>query len=85
MSVSAAFRSGQTARPRPGAGVVFARHRGLLTAVGVFLLLFALVNAISAGHLTYFDISFMASGSATLVRMWQPGLAVEYGGDRART
>ena len=66
MSVSAAFRSEHTARARPGAAIVFARHRGLLTAIAVFLLLFALVNSISAGRLTYFDISFMASGAATL-------------------
>jgi ribose transport system permease protein len=66
VSVSAAYRSEHTARLRPSAGVVFARHRGLLTAVAVFFLLFALVNAISAGRLTYFDISFMASGAATL-------------------
>ena len=66
MTVSAAFRSDHTARPRPSAAIVFARHRGLLTAVAVFLLLFALVNSISAGHLSYFDISFMASGAATL-------------------
>ena len=66
MSVSAAFRSDHTARARPSAAVVFARHRGLLTAVAAFLLLFALVNSISAGHLSYFDISFMASGAATL-------------------
>jgi len=66
VSVSAAFRSEHTARPRPGAAIVFARHRGLLTAVAVFLLLFVLVNSINAGHLTYFDISFMASGAATL-------------------
>jgi ribose transport system permease protein len=66
VSVSAAFRSEHTARARPDAAIVFARHRGLLTAIAVFLLLFALVNAISAGRLTYFDISFMASGAATL-------------------
>ena len=66
MTVSAAFRSDHTARPRPSAAIVLARHRGLLTAVAVFLLLFALVNSISAGHLSYFDISFMASGAATL-------------------
>ena len=46
--------------------MLVARYRGLLTAMAVFALLFALVNAISAGHLSYFDISFMASGSATL-------------------
>ena len=45
---------------------MFARHRGLLTAIAVFLLLFALVNSIGAGRLTYFDIGFMASGAATL-------------------
>jgi ribose transport system permease protein len=66
VSVSAAFRSEHTARARPGAGIVFARHRGLLTAIAVFLLLFALVNSIGAGRLTYFDIGFMASGAATL-------------------
>ena len=66
MSVSAAFRSEHTARARPGAGIVFARHRGLLTAIAVFLLLFALVNSIGAGRLTYFDIGFMASAAATL-------------------
>jgi ribose transport system permease protein len=64
--ISTAFRSDHTARPRPGAAIMLARHRGLLTAVAVFLLLFALVNSISAGHLSYFDISFMASGAATL-------------------
>lgn len=46
--------------------MLFARHRGLITAVVVFILLFVLVNSISAGHLTYFDISFMAAGAATL-------------------
>ena len=66
MSVSAALRSEPAAQRRPGAGVLFARHRGLVTAVAVFILLFALVNSISAGHLTYFDISFMAAGAATL-------------------
>ncbi|HLJ72327.1 MAG TPA: ABC transporter permease [Roseiarcus sp.] len=46
--------------------MLLGRHRGLITAAAVFVLLFVLVNAISAGHLTYFDISFMASGGATL-------------------
>ena len=66
MSVSAAFRSEHTWGARPDAAIVLARHRGLLTAIAVFLLLFAFVNVISAGRLTYFDISFMASGAATL-------------------
>ena len=66
MNVSAALRSEQANSRRPGAGVLFARHRGLITAVVVFIFLFLLVNSISAGHLSYFDISFMASGAATL-------------------
>ena len=66
MNVSAALRSEPVTRRRPGASVLFARHRGLITAVVVFILLFVLVNSISAGHLSYFDISFMASGGATL-------------------
>ena len=66
MNVSAALRSEQATSRRLGAGVLFARHRGLITAVVVFIFLFLLVNSISAGHLSYFDISFMASGAATL-------------------
>jgi ribose transport system permease protein len=66
VSVSAALRSEAAVPRRPSAGVLFARHRGLITAVVVFILLFVLVNSISAGHLTYFDISFMAAGAATL-------------------
>jgi ribose transport system permease protein len=66
VSVSAALRSESSVPRRPSAGVLFARHRGLITAVVVFGLLFVLVNSISAGHLTYFDISFMAAGAATL-------------------
>jgi ribose transport system permease protein len=66
MNVSAALCSEQATSRRPGAGVLFARHRGLITAVVVFIFLFLLVNSISAGHLSYFDISFMASGAATL-------------------
>jgi ribose transport system permease protein len=66
VSISATVRSSNGTHQRPSAGVLVARYRGLLTAIAVFLLLFALVTAISAGHLSYFDISFMASGSATL-------------------
>lgn len=66
MSVSAALRSESGGRRRPGFAVLIGRHRGLITAAAVFVLLFVLVNAISAGHLSYFDISFMASGGATL-------------------
>jgi ribose transport system permease protein len=66
VNISAALRCDSGLPRRPGAGVLFARHRGLITAVVVFILLFVLVNSISAGHLTYFDISFMAAGAATL-------------------
>jgi ribose transport system permease protein len=66
VSISAVLRSESTGARRPGASVLFARHRGLITAVAVFILLFVLVNSVSAGHLTYFDISFMAAGAATL-------------------
>ncbi|MFE0753709.1 ABC transporter permease [Inquilinus sp. NPDC058860] len=43
-----------------------ARHRGLITAITVFAVLFLVVDAINAGPLTYFDVSFLASGGATL-------------------
>jgi ribose transport system permease protein len=66
VSFSAALRSELGLRRRPSFSVLISRHRGLITAAAVFLLLFAIVNAISAGHLTYFDFSFMASGGATL-------------------
>src|SRR5207302_5693867 len=49
-----------------GLGVFLARHRGLITAVAVFIFLFLLVDWINAGPLTYFDVSFLSSGGATL-------------------
>lgn len=39
-----------------------ARNRGALIAALVFAMLLAVVDGISAGHLTYFDISFLSSG-----------------------
>ncbi|MGE3871966.1 MAG: ABC transporter permease, partial [Parvibaculaceae bacterium] len=39
-------------------------HRGVAIAAAVFLVLLAVVDLISAGPLTYFDISFLASGGA---------------------
>lgn len=42
-----------------------ATHRGVAIAAAVFLILLAVVDFISAGPLTYFDISFLASGGAT--------------------
>jgi ribose transport system permease protein len=42
-----------------------AQHRGVAVAAAVFLILLAVVDLISAGPLSYFDISFLASGGAT--------------------
>jgi ribose transport system permease protein len=44
---------------------IFAQHRGVAVAAAVFLILLAVVDLISAGPLSYFDISFLASGGAT--------------------
>ena len=44
---------------------LFASHRGVAVAAAVFLILLAIVDVISAGSLTYFDISFLSSGGAT--------------------
>ncbi len=43
-----------------------ARHRGLLTSVAVFIVLFLVVEWVNKGRLNYFDVSFMSSGGATL-------------------
>ena len=42
------------------------RSRGLLIAMAAFAALFAVVNAVSPGAISYFDISFLSSGGATL-------------------
>ena len=42
------------------------RHRGLLIACGVFLLLLAITDLVSAGPFNYFELSFLSSGGATL-------------------
>ena len=44
---------------------LLAAHRGVLIAAVVFLILLAMVDVISAGPLTYFDIGFLSSGGAT--------------------
>jgi ribose transport system permease protein len=43
-----------------------ARHQGLLIAIGVFAALFLTVDFISPGPVSYFEVSFMSSGGATL-------------------
>jgi ribose transport system permease protein len=47
-------------RLRPG------RHRGLIIATGAFVFLFLLVDMISPGPISYFEVSFLSSGGATL-------------------
>lgn len=44
----------------------FGRHQGLATSIVVFAALFFVVNLISAGPVSYFDVSFLSSGGATL-------------------
>ena len=41
------------------------RHRGALIAAAVLAILLFIVDWISAGPLTYFDVSFLSSGGAT--------------------
>ena len=43
-----------------------ARHQGLLIAIAAFAALFLTVDLISPGPVSYFEISFMSSGGATL-------------------
>lgn len=42
------------------------RHRGLLIAVGVFVIITLLLNALSAGGLSYFSVSFLSAGGTPL-------------------
>lgn len=46
--------------------MLLARHRGVVTAAAVLLGIFVVVGWINAGKLSYFDISFLSSGGATL-------------------
>ena len=52
----------RVSQDRAGAG--WSRHRGLVTAIAVFALLLATVAALGNGGLSYFDLSFLASGGA---------------------
>jgi len=54
------------ARRRAFADIRIARYRALITAMVVFAVLMVFVDQISAGPLTYFDVSFLSSGGATL-------------------
>jgi ribose transport system permease protein len=42
------------------------RHQGLIIAILAFVLLFLVVDWISAGPVSYFEVSFLSSGGATL-------------------
>lgn len=48
-----------------GLGRALAKNRGALIAAAVFAVLLFVVDRVSAGPLTYFDISFLSSGGAT--------------------
>ncbi len=54
------------ASPAPARRPDLGRAKGLLIAVGVFLVLFALVNLLSANKLGYSDFLYMSSGGLTL-------------------
>ncbi|MES1953841.1 ABC transporter permease [Salinisphaera hydrothermalis] len=43
-----------------------ARHRGLLIAIGAFVTVSVLLQTLSRGGLTYFDLSFLSAGGAPL-------------------
>lgn len=62
-----AKRGGITSRTNGGSRRIrLGRFRGLITAAVVFAVLLAIVDLISAGPLSYFDVSFLSSGGATL-------------------
>ena len=56
----------QTAAAPMRLGLSFARHRGLLTAILVFLLLFGVVNLVSPKPYSFFDFSYTSTGGGTL-------------------
>src|SRR5947208_2112590 len=44
----------------------FGRHRGLLIAIAVLIALILVNNLMSAAPMSYFEVSFLSSGGATL-------------------
>ncbi len=54
----------RAARPRQRPAM--ARHRGLLVAVGVLFVLFLIVAAITPGAFSYFELTTLSTGGATL-------------------
>ncbi|MEJ8573510.1 ABC transporter permease [Microbaculum marinum] len=63
MSEAAAIRSRSGGLLR---GIRIGRHRGLLIAIAVFAALFLFADLISPGPMTYFEVSYLSSGGATL-------------------
>lgn len=54
-------------RARPSRlGLSLARNRGLIVVVAVFVALLSFIMAITPGPFSYFEVSFMSSGSASL-------------------
>jgi ribose transport system permease protein len=47
-------------------GLRLSRHRGLLIAIAVFAALFLFADLISPGPISYFEVSYLSSGGATL-------------------
>lgn len=66
MSRATPLSATQGAAARPAALRWLGRNRAALTALVVFVLLFAFVDWLSPGPMTYFDISFQASGGTAL-------------------
>src|SRR3954470_14504512 len=55
-----------TSAPPRHVSVPLARHRGLLIALAVLIVLFGITDLVSAGSFNYFELSFLSSGGATL-------------------
>lgn len=53
-------------QPSRSLAVPLARHRGLLVALAVFFVLLAITDVTGAGGISYFQVSFLSSGGATL-------------------
>jgi len=53
-------------RSAPAFALPLARHRGLLVALAVFVALLVTTDLISGGRVSYFQVSFLSSGGATL-------------------
>lgn len=53
-------------RPRRSIMRMIVRGRGMLVAIGVFVILFLVQDWISPGPITYFDVAFLVSGATPL-------------------